>query len=268
MAGALQLLDRRVSRAHPARRQTASGRRRDRCRRRPARPALHLRSGMMPLPCFAERFGDELLEPGAEARERRRRDQRRLVAPCQRQLAEHHAELERRSCPDRADAQRRAMSRARSSSMTRIGAQQRGRHQPEIRQRRIPAADARQCPGKSRGSLPAAQSAASFEPGIGRQDEVAAGLSLAELLHRAVKKVLLEDVDFERRSPTSTPRGTSSGENRSRARPRESAPGSVESSTCSAGYPSARADDRPHHFRREARAAHAEQHDVRRCPLP
>ena len=43
---------------------------------------------------FTERFGDELLEPRAEARQARSCDQRGLVTSCERQLAKHHTELE------------------------------------------------------------------------------------------------------------------------------------------------------------------------------
>ena len=68
------------------------------------------------LALLAERFGHELFQPAAEARKAWRRNQRRLVAPLQRKLAEQHTKLERRNFRDRSAAQRCAISRARSSS--------------------------------------------------------------------------------------------------------------------------------------------------------
>src|SRR5687767_15058542 len=43
---------------------------------------------------LAKRFGDELLEPRAEARDRRRRDQRRFITSLECQSTQKHTELE------------------------------------------------------------------------------------------------------------------------------------------------------------------------------
>ncbi len=152
------------------------------------------------------------------------------------------------------------MSRARSSRTAGIGTEQRGGHEAEVRQRRIPAADSRH----SRKDRPKAfllRDLLELRSGIGRQHEVTPGVGLAELLHGSMKKMLLENIHFERRARLRRHEEQRPPEI-DRALNRTDLSGIGRIDDVQSRIPVRAADDRAHHFGREARAAHAEQHDV------
>src|SRR5688500_9223810 len=144
------------------------------------------------LAALAERFGDQLLEPGAEAHDVRRCNQRRLVTPGERQLSKHHAELETRVVCTGRRAQ--LCHRARTIEQQKwIGAQQRGSDEAEIRKCRVPAADSRDA-GEDGAKTLLSRDLLELRTWIGRQNEMSSGLLLTHCRNGAIEKMLLEDI--------------------------------------------------------------------------
>ena len=211
------------------------------------------------LPLLAERFGDELLEPRAKCGEAGGSDQSGLVAAMKGELSKHDSELECRvvrPIGSAATGHRLGAIEERSH----IGPDQRSRNEPEIRQGRVTASDAGHTV-KDRAEMFLFGDHVQLRSRIGRQHESLSGFLAPQLLSGAIEKVLLQDVHlegaarFRRHEKQRAPEidGPLDGEN-------SAGIGGIED--VEIGIATLGADERLNDLRRQARATHAEQHDV------
>ncbi len=128
-------------------------------------------------PLFAGGFGDQLLEPQSDARERGRQHERQLVAPLRVRVADHASEG-----LARVDAELVMAFRERGAGAVEhrpdVDAREHGGHQAERRQRRVAAADVATPVCDARPAVPA-RALLERRAGIRDRDEaraVAAGL--------------------------------------------------------------------------------------------
>ena len=136
----------------------------------------------------------------------------------------------------------------------------RRRNDPEVRKRRIPAADARHA-GENGPEFVAFGNRLHFRPGVGYGDEPAAGLRVANLRPHALKEILLEDIRLQRASRFA-------GDDANRPcqiqfllkRPNLRRVCRVQH--VQLGKPGDFAEGHSQHFRAQARSAHAQQQRV------
>ena len=161
-------------------------------------PVVSPSIGMIPLPCLPSDSATSCSSHAAEAGEPGGAISVGLSRPCQRELAEHHTELERRNF-----RARRTHSAAPCRARDRAAVQDR---RPAARPARgrsstAPSSGRRRsgCPGKSRESLPASRPAraSSRDRWSARSD--GRRPASPSCLHGPMEKMLLEDIHFERR---------------------------------------------------------------------
>ena len=184
------------------------------------------------LALLAQALGHELLGPQAKARDRLGHDERELVAALESQLARH---------------QPHPQPRVRRAGLVRVAvllghlgpveeplhrhAHQRGRNEPEVRQHRVAPADVRVVLERP----PEAVLVGELQQ---RRSRVGDGDELAARAARSSRRSSGSARASRSSRPTSRRRGTASSRGRAASRASSTAPGSVESSTCSRIAPS------------------------------
>ena len=204
------------------------------------------------LAVLARRLGDQLLDPQPVGLDRRVDDEGQLVAARERQLADRAAEPEAGVGGRVGITQRRTELRRAAQQRAQVGAQQRGRHEAEVRQRAVAPADV----GVVEEDAPeAALLAQGREPRarIGDGDElraVAAGLlpEVVEGRQRLDRPAGLRGDDEERLGDVDLGLDVAHGVGVGRVQHVQDQPVGV------------RAERAPEDLRRQRRAAHAE-HD-------
>ena len=157
--------------------------------------------GDEPLAVLAGRLGDQLFQPGAEAVDPGRRDDRHLVAPELRPGdAQDRAQHDAGVLLDRHARHAGVHHRARSvQELGHVDAHRRRRHQTEVRQHRVAPADVRPAE-EDPPKMVRLRDVLHLRVRIGDGDETVAGLFVPDRLNDALVEVLLEDVGLQRRA--------------------------------------------------------------------
>ena len=138
--------------------------------RRAQRLAVH---GQDALALFAGALGEQLLQPGAEGGDRRRGDERQLVALLVGQRAQDRRRARRRdSRARRHSARTPAPSLGAVEQRAEVDADERRRHQAEVRERRVAAADVRRV-AEDRAEVRVVRQLLERRAGVGDGDEAA-----------------------------------------------------------------------------------------------
>ena len=217
---------------------------------------------------LAGRFRDELFGPGADARIGGCCKDRHLVAAVvERQAAQGDAKPCAR-IHRRGHARRAAVDHAlgRGQQVLDIQAHGGGRHQPELGQDRIAPADRR--PAEKRaGEFVGRRGLLHGRARVGHGDEVPAGLIGADRLGHAMVEVVLEDIGLERRAGLGRDDEQAAGEvDRPLDRPHLVGVGRIQHMEF--GPAGLAAEGFLQHGGAQARAAHAEQHDMAPSLVP
>ena len=211
------------------------------------------------LPLLAGRLGDELLDPEAERVQRRRRDEGELVAAVQGHGGEDRAEHRRRVLLRRGKLRHVARMHGAVEQRVHVDARERRRHHAEVRQRGVAAADIRHVDEDLMEPV-ALRVFDQLRAGIGDGDEALAGAIAFDRLHAVVEVA----VEHHRLGGRAGFRGDDEEGALQVERLLEVAhglgDGGVEDLEPRIAGPVA--EDAPRDLGAQARAAHAEDHDV------